>query len=245
MSGSDVRRALITGLAQIDLPLAAADVDALMQYVALLQRWNKRINLIGATDDLDVIHRHVLDSLSVHRFIRGPRLADIGTGAGFPGLPLAISDRALQVTLLDSRRRRCEFVQHVVHALRLENAQVVCSRVENYRPTEKFDTLIARALTTLEGFVLSTRHLLDDDGQWLAMKGQYPREELSALTDNESDSDSDRDSRKAVHTEDTTGKEATAKSVIREHMPALAVEVASLRVPKLNAARHVVRITNR
>jgi 16S rRNA (guanine527-N7)-methyltransferase len=233
MTGEKARQQLIAGLAELDLAVTSAEIDGLIEYVALLQRWNKRINLIGATDDLDVINRHILDSLSVQRFVRGPRLADIGSGAGLPGIPLAICNSALHVTLLDSRQRRCDFVQHVAHSLRLVNVDVVCCRVENYRPTEKFDTLVARALTQLDRFVSTTCHLLNAGGQWLAMKGQYPQQELSMLSSD------------AVAPNYGAGfrtKTAAGNGISDRTNNGLLIEVVPLQVPGLAAARHVVRI---
>ena len=128
-----------------------------------------------------MVVRHLLDSLSIARFVRGPSLLDIGSGAGFPGLPLAMVNPNLQITVLDSRRRRVEFMSHLCATLELGNVEVVGARVEDYRPAQKFDTLTTRAFASLERTLKLTAALHRPGGRLLAMKGRTPAREIAAL----------------------------------------------------------------
>ena len=126
---------------------------------------------------------HVLDSLSVRPHLHGESILDVGTGAGFPGLPLSIAEPQRKFELLDSHGKKIGFVRHIIAALELDNTTAVKSRAQDYAPGNRFDTVIARALTAMPRFIELSAHLLRDDGVLLALKGKYPTEELDELPD--------------------------------------------------------------
>lgn len=159
-----------------------ASPEPFMAYLALLQKWNKAYNLTAIRDPLDMITHHVLDSLAIARWIKGPRLLDVGTGAGLPGIPLALVFPHLHVALLDSNGKKIRFLREVKRALKLDNVEIVQTRVESYRPSSGFDTVTSRAFSAIDHFIAGTHHLLSEQGIWLAMKGRYPEAELEALT---------------------------------------------------------------
>ena len=172
------------GCAQLQLTLSDAQCEKLCAHLSLLTQWNRRINLTAVGAD-EMITRHVLDSLSAARFVDGDSLLDVGSGGGFPGLPLAVAMPHLQVTLLDSRAKRVEFLRHVRDVLQLANVQVVHSRIEHYRAAQKFDTLISRAFAPLGAMLTATASVHNRIGRLLAMKGKAPQEEIAALCDNQ------------------------------------------------------------
>lgn len=172
---------LASGLGKLGLPLDAATQRRLLEYVALLQKWNKVYNLTAVRDPEKMLVQHLFDSLAVLPQIHGRRIIDVGTGAGLPGIPLALANPALDVTLLDSNHKKTTFLRQACLELGLSNATVVCERVEAWRPEEKYDVVISRAFSDLAEFAELTRHLCDKDGVMLAMKGIYPHEELTRL----------------------------------------------------------------
>lgn len=168
-----------TALGQ-ELPEAA--VASLATLLHELERWNRRINLTSIRDPEAMVSRHVLDSLAVRPFVRGPDVIDIGTGAGFPGLPLAIVERDFRFVLLDSNARKLAFVEHMIGELGLANVRTIKARAEDYAPGKRFDTVIARALASVPRLVVLSGHLVRADGVLLALKGKHPAEELADLT---------------------------------------------------------------
>ena len=160
----------------LSLPAGAADKLALL--LAELERWNRRINLTAIRDPQKMVSAHVLDSLAVRPFLRGPDVIDIGTGAGFPGLPLAIAEPEFRFVLLDSNGKKIGFVQHIAGELGLDNVTAVKARIEDYAPGQRFDTVIARALSAIPRLVELAGHLVGENGQLLAQKGRHPAEEL-------------------------------------------------------------------
>ena len=157
-----------------------ADVQ-LARLLLLLERWNARINLTAVRGLEDMVAAHVLDSLSIRRFVAGPRIADVGTGAGFPGLPLALVLPECEFELLDSHGRKIAFVRQAIASLAIANARAVQARAEAYRPGRPFDTVCVRAFGPLEAIVAASGHLVADDGVLLAMKGRHPEAELCAF----------------------------------------------------------------
>lgn len=170
-----VHRALADGMRSLNVP-SAASVDALVEYLALLHRWNRAFNLSAVREPLAMVPRHVLDSLSALPYVEGAHLLDVGTGAGLPGIPLAVSRPDLHVVLLDSNSKKTRFLRQAVADLPLANVEVVHDRLERWPPGRRFDTVIARALMRLDALVRDGGRLLADRGQILAMKGRFDPE---------------------------------------------------------------------
>lgn len=179
-SADALRRRLDAGLADMGLALDAGARDRLVAYVLLLERWNRAYNLTGVRDPMEMIPRHVLDSLSALPHVRGARGLDVGSGAGLPGLVLAVARPDMDWVLLDSNAKKCRFLGHARRALGVDNVQVTRSRVEEFHPGERFSTIISRALSSLADFIAGTRHLLASGGCLVAMKGRNPVPELAA-----------------------------------------------------------------
>jgi len=175
------RELLTAGAAELELTLDDAQVDLLLRLVDELETANAQFNLTAIRDRPGMLRKHVLDSLSLQPFLHGLRIADVGTGAGFPGLPLAIVNPERRFSLIEATGKKAQFVERTAEQLGCSNVEVVHSRAENYRPFELFDTVTARALSSLAGFVAYAGHLCAPDGRLLAMKGKRPEEELSAL----------------------------------------------------------------
>lgn len=187
--------------------LSAAQRESLLAYVALLVKWNKAYNLTAVRDPEDMVGRHLLDSLAILPYVKGPRVLDIGCGAGLPGLPLAIALPDIHFTLLDANAKKTRFVTQAAAELGLANVEVVQERMERYRPAQKFATLMARAVASVAEILRAAQHLSADDGEFLLMKGVYPGQELADIP-----------------------KEFKMSEVVR------------LRVPGLEAERHLVRL---
>lgn len=163
--------------------LSAQVQEQLLNYLLLLDKWNQAYNLTSVRDINEMIPVHILDSLSIKDYVHGKRIIDVGTGAGLPGIPLAIVYPERQFVLLDSNGKKTRFLTHVIQQLKLLNVEVVQSRVENYQPSDCFDSVISRAFSELNTFVKQTQHLACENGLFLAMKGQYPHEELNILNE--------------------------------------------------------------
>lgn len=172
---------LANGLRAMHLELPESVQQKLLDYLALMAKWNKVHNLTAVREPEDMVTLHLLDSLSVLPYIPTGALLDVGSGAGLPGIPLALANPALQVTVLDSSHKKTSFMRQVKAELGITNLQVVCDRVEKYRPEQDFATVISRAFSDLGEFTDLTAHLLAPGGAWLAMKGVIPYEELSHL----------------------------------------------------------------
>ena len=165
---------------ELGVELDDAQLRSLIAHLDLLDEWNSRMNLTAIRDRPSQLTKHVLDSLSVRPFLRGARIADVGSGAGFPGIPLAVIEPARRFTLIESTGKKCRFLEHVRDALALANVEVVQSRAESYRPDLRFDTVIARAVGPIADLVRHAGPLLGAGGRLLAMKGRYPEDELAA-----------------------------------------------------------------
>ncbi|WCE05473.1 16S rRNA (guanine(527)-N(7))-methyltransferase RsmG [Pseudoxanthomonas sp. JBR18] len=164
-----------------DLGLSTDLAPPLLAYLALLVRWNGTYNLTAVRDPRQMVTRHLLDSLAMHRFVSHGTLADLGTGPGLPGIPLAIAHPDLQVTLVESNGKKARFLREAVRQLKLGNARVAESRAEAVDEPAAYDHLTARALDTLAGIIAVGGHLLKPGGTLLAMKGVMPHEEIAAL----------------------------------------------------------------
>jgi len=174
---ADLKALLANGVGEIGLDIDDAHKRALLGYLSLLKRWNRVYNLTTIKSDKDFICRHLLDSLSVVPYLTGSKIIDVGSGAGLPGIPVALARPDLKVTLLDSNAKRCRFLRQVQAQLKLENVCIVQQRAEKYHPLEKFDSLLSRAFSSLSSYIDSSGHLLADNGKLLAMKGQWPGDE--------------------------------------------------------------------
>ena len=181
VAAADLQPELARGLEAMDLTVSQASTGKLAAYLELLAKWNRAYNLTAVRDPLDMVGRHVLDSLTLLPFLRGKSVLDVGTGAGLPGVPLAIVDTTRELTLLDSAGKKMRFLRHAVTELGLGNVTLEQCRVENYRPDEPFDTVVSRAFSDLRDFVTHCADLVADNGQMLAMKGRYPEAELGGL----------------------------------------------------------------
>lgn len=176
---------LSAGLGALGLELNAAQQQKLLDYVALIGKWNKVYNLTAVREPEAMITQHLLDSLAVLPHLPQQsgvtRLIDIGSGAGLPGIPLSIARPDWQITLLDSNHKKTTFLRQACLELGLANVEVVCERVEHYQPSAGFAAVISRAFSDLGEFARLTAHLLAKGGKLYAMKGIYPHEEIGKL----------------------------------------------------------------
>lgn len=174
---------LTRGAKEMGIALSDSQAKQLLDYMALLNKWNKAYNLTAVRNPDEMVSRHLLDSLSILPLVGTGRWLDVGSGGGMPGVILAIMLPANPFTLLDSNGKKTRFLTQVKLELGLENMQVVNSRVEAFSPDLPFDGIVSRAFSSLADFTNLTRHLSTADTRWLAMKGLYPEEELQALPD--------------------------------------------------------------
>ncbi len=181
MSPDPLRTAVSRGCHRLDPSLDDSAVERFTTLLRLLEKWNRVSNLTAVRDPLEMVNRHILDSLAVAPFLRGHSLLDVGTGAGLPGLPIAIARPGLEVTLLDSNAKKLRFVRQAVAELGLENVQVVQSRMQEYQPGRSFDMVISRAVASLGMLYRQSVHLLRPGGRMLFMKGAVPEQEMDAL----------------------------------------------------------------
>ncbi len=155
--------------------------ELLLDYLALLGKWNKTYSLTAIQDPGQMVIRHLLDSLSLIPYIKGPRMVDVGCGAGLPGIPLALALPDLEVVLLDSQLKKVRFVTQAIAELKIRNIAVAHARVQDYHPQRMFDTVISRAFASLIDYTGATEHLCRNNGCMLTMKGKYPQKELEVL----------------------------------------------------------------
>jgi 16S rRNA (guanine527-N7)-methyltransferase len=180
MSDRDtLRQRLRSGLSVLSVDLHSAVVERLLDYLDLLHRWNATYNLSAIRDPAEMVTRHLLDSIAVVPYVRGATLADLGTGAGLPGIPLALVAPERAVTLVDSNGKKTRFLRAAVRELGLANVRVVEGRVE--AATGRFDCVTARAFASLADMLGWGGHLLAPGGRWLALKGRFPQDELASL----------------------------------------------------------------
>ncbi|WP_129782541.1 16S rRNA (guanine(527)-N(7))-methyltransferase RsmG [Peristeroidobacter soli] len=172
---------LIAGAAQLGIELSELQAQQLIRLLDELDDWNQRMNLTAIKERGAQITKHLLDSLSVQPFVQGERVLDVGTGAGFPGMPLAIVNPTKQFVLLDSTAKKLKFIDHTAGLLELPNVQTVHTRAENFRPAQRFDIVLSRAVGPVEQFVKWAGHLVVGGGRLLAMKGRHPEAELGKL----------------------------------------------------------------
>jgi 16S rRNA (guanine527-N7)-methyltransferase len=176
-----LERTLVVGAAAQGIVLEQAQAAAMLRLIAELREWNQRFNLTGITDPVDMVRKHLLDSLSVQPYLRGRRIADVGTGAGFPGLPLAVINPGREFALIEATGKKARFVRHAADAMELKNVEVIPARSEDWRGPAPYDCVLTRALGKLEEFVRVAGHLCAPKGRLLAMKGHHPDAEIAAL----------------------------------------------------------------
>lgn len=180
---NDFQAELQQGAKQLGVALDPRQQQQLLDYLALLIKWNKAYNLTAVRDPNEMVSRHLLDSLSIVPFVEAGRWLDVGSGGGMPGIPLAILFPDSHFTVLDSNGKKTRFLTQVKLELALDNLSVVNQRVEAFTPEHAFDGIVSRAFSALEDFTAWTRHLGNDKTRWLAMKGLRPEGEIQALPD--------------------------------------------------------------
>ncbi|MGE5792796.1 MAG: 16S rRNA (guanine(527)-N(7))-methyltransferase RsmG [Bacteroidota bacterium] len=169
------------GLLALGVASSDEQVARLERYLALLEKWNRVYNLTAIREPERMVTHHLLDSLAILPHVRGPRVLDVGSGAGLPGIPLAIASPGLAVTLLDSNHKKVAFLQQAIAELQLANATVVAQRVESWQTGERFETVVSRAFADLGEFVSAAARLLAPGGTIAAMKGVHPHDEIERL----------------------------------------------------------------
>jgi 16S rRNA (guanine527-N7)-methyltransferase len=170
---------LLDGARALGVDLDPHQATTLLAHLDLVDEWSARMNLTAIRERSQQLTKHVLDSLSVVPWLRGPRVADVGSGAGFPGIPLAVARPEWQFALIESTGKKCRFLEAVRDTLSLGNVEVVQSRAEAYKPAARFDTVLARAVGPIAELVGNAGALVTGGGRLLAMKGRYPEDELA------------------------------------------------------------------
>jgi len=178
-----LRTAIFQGCSVLNPELDDAAVEKFVVFIRLLEKWNRVTNLTAVRDPLQMVTRHILDSLAVIPFLTRGSLLDVGSGAGLPGVPIAIARPGLDVTLLDANAKKLRFVRQAAAELGLDNVQVVQARMQEYQPGRSFDMVISRAVASLDELYQQTVHLLRPGGRMLFMKGAVPEQEIGALQD--------------------------------------------------------------
>jgi 16S rRNA (guanine527-N7)-methyltransferase len=177
----ELGRQLESGIAILGLSLDRKVQSKLLQHLELVEKWNRVHNLTAIRDAAKAVSVHLLDSLAVLPYLTGKRFLDAGSGAGFPGIPLALARPDIQIDLLDSSHKKCAFLRQAIAELRLANANAVCERLESWQPARKFDCIISRALAEIAELVTLGAHLLAPGGVIAAMKGVHPFDEIERL----------------------------------------------------------------
>jgi 16S rRNA (guanine527-N7)-methyltransferase len=170
---------IIDGAREFGVELTPEQAAKLVAHLDLVDEWGQRMNLTAIRDRAQQVTKHVLDSLSVLPYLRGPRVADVGSGAGFPGIPLAIALPQVHFALIESTGKKCRFLEHVRDALELKNVEIVQSRAETWKPAGRYDTVLARAVGPVADLVRYAGALVAGGGRLLAMKGRHPEGELA------------------------------------------------------------------
>ena len=182
MVNSEAER-LLTAAADIGIDLSDHQTAQLLSYLDLLEKWNNAYNLTAVRSRSEMLSRHLVESLAISPFISGKQVVDVGTGAGLPGIPLAIANPAVHYTLLDSNGKKSRFLLEVKRALILANVEIETVRVESWLPTKRFDSVVTRAFADLATTLVRVEHVLSDQGMVYAMKTQQAQHEIDSLPD--------------------------------------------------------------
>ena len=182
MANSETDR-LLTAALDIGIALSDRQTMQLLTYLDLLEKWNHTYNLTAVRSRSEMLSRHLIESLAISPFISGKKVVDVGTGAGLPGMPLAIANPAVQYTLLDSNGKKSRFLSEVKRALMLTNVEIETVRVESWLPTKRFDAVVTRAFADLATTLVRVDHVLSDQGMVYAMKTQQAQHEIESLPD--------------------------------------------------------------
>jgi 16S rRNA (guanine527-N7)-methyltransferase len=183
MSLSHSQQELELGIKSLGLNCSSQQIEQLLAYLEMLQRWNKAYNLTAIREPIQMVRLHLLDSLAIHPYIQGVKnIIDVGTGPGLPGIPLAILNPDIHFTLLDSNGKKTRFLFQAINDLSLANAREINHRVEKYQSEQSFDIVISRAFSSISDMLAQCNHLVSDSGCFLAMKGKKPDSELSQIT---------------------------------------------------------------
>lgn len=177
------QQALELGIKTLGLSCTSQQVEQLLAYLEMLQRWNKAYNLTAIREPIQMVRLHLLDSLAINPYVQGVKhIIDVGTGPGLPGIPLAILNPDINFTLLDSNGKKTRFLFQAINDLSLANAKEINHRVEQYEPEQLFDIVLSRAFSSISDMLTQCDHLVSDSGCFLAMKGKKPNSELSQIT---------------------------------------------------------------
>ncbi len=177
-----LKKILEQGLLELNLNLSPEQIKQLLDYLALLQKWNKVYNLTAITNLTEMVILHLLDSLAIIPHLKGQTFLDVGTGAGLPGLVLAIARPDWQITLLDSNSKKTRFLIQMMAELQLQNVKVICSRIEHWKTEQKFEVITSRAYSDLKQFYEQCSPFCTQSGYLAAMKGKLPANELENIS---------------------------------------------------------------
>mgnify|MGYP003574925231 CR=1 FL=1 len=174
---------LLKALKINEITLPSTQIDQLSEYLTLIQQWNRVYNLTAITEPLAMAYLHIIDSLLVSPYLHGSHMLDVGTGAGLPGIPLAIVHPDHKWTLLDKSQKKTRFLIQANASLHLKNVAIVTTSIEDFHPAVGFDSILSRALGSIRNLVTMSAHLLNKQGMIIAMKGKYPSQELNQIPD--------------------------------------------------------------